>query len=60
MAARTKGAEDVTLLAGDVAADDAATIASGVLLRSYNFDRYKSRKRPEGAEQAQSEKWLLP
>jgi len=51
LAARTKGAEDVTLLAGDVAADDAATIASGVLLRSYNFDRYKSRKRPEGEDE---------
>lgn len=46
--AKTKGAEAITIWCegpdGAIAADDAAAIAAGILLRAYQFDGYKSKK----------------
>ena len=54
VAAKTKGAEAITLWCDaaetSVDADAAAALAAGVILRAYNFDRYKSKKPKKGEE----------
>ncbi|MDY8110468.1 leucyl aminopeptidase [Fulvimarina sp. 2208YS6-2-32] len=56
IAAATKGAETVTIstsMPGDrqVSAAEAAMIGAGMLLRTYNFDRYKTKKTKEDDEE---------
>ncbi|WP_152045574.1 leucyl aminopeptidase [Aureimonas psammosilenae] len=59
VAAKTKGAPTVTVLAegpeGSLGGAEAAAVASGILLRSYSFDRYKSKKKNGEAEEEQAE-----
>ncbi|MER0237968.1 leucyl aminopeptidase [Fulvimarina sp. MAC8] len=52
IAAATKGAEKVTIsttVAGDrpISAEESATIAAGMRLRAYEFDRYKTKKKKD-------------
>ena len=54
-AAKTKGTDAVTLWCdaaeASVDAASAAALAAGVILRAYNFDRYKSKKPKKGEEE---------
>ncbi|MDB5654392.1 MAG: Leucyl aminopeptidase, partial [Tardiphaga sp.] len=51
LAGKIRGAETVTVIAelpsGAMGAEQAASIASGVLLRAYAFDRYKTKKKDD-------------
>ena len=51
LAGKMRGAEAVTVMAelpsGAMSAEQAASLASGVLLRAYAFDRYKTKKKDD-------------
>ncbi|WP_102957917.1 leucyl aminopeptidase [Mangrovicella endophytica] len=51
IAAKTKGADVVTIAAGTLAPAEAASIAAGILLRGYEFDRYKTKKKANGDDE---------